>query len=121
MDEIPEDELRIYVRQFLDEFKALILENGLIVKERQKNKDALLELGLTGKQREGFVLSLSVLDYSSGPVKDEYRHGDYWVFGTQIDGVEVYIKLEIVGQSGTEHAVCLSFHKADRPLSYPFA
>ena len=120
MDENLEDELRKFVRQFLDEFKALIYENGLLVIGRQINRDHLLESGLTAKQREEIVLSLSVLDFSSGPTKDEYKPGYYWVFGKQIDGVEVYIKLKIAGLAGAERAVCLSFHKAERPLSYPF-
>ena len=51
---------------------------------------------------------------------DEFKPGYYWVFGKQIDGVEVYIKLKIAGLAGAERAVCLSFHKAERPLSYPF-
>ena len=121
MDEISEEELHKYVRQFLDEFKALISEHGLHVKERLINKESLLELGLTGKQREEIILSLSVLDYSSGPIKDEYNPGNYWVFGKQIDSAEVYIKLKIAGQPSAEHAVCFSFHRAERTLSYPFA
>jgi hypothetical protein len=75
MDEIQEDELRKYVRQFLEEFKSLIFENGLQVTDRQINKLHLLELGLTAKQREEIVLSLSVLDYNSGPINDEYKPG----------------------------------------------
>jgi hypothetical protein len=91
------------------------------MQDRQINKLHLLELGLTAMQREEIVLSLSVLDYSSGPIKDEYKPGDYWVFGKRIEGVEVYIKLKITGHPGTEHAVCFSFHKAEYPLSYPFS
>ncbi len=121
MAEKHEDELRKFTRQFLDDFKALIYEKGLLVKDRQINERHLLELGLTGRQREEIVLSLSILDYSSGPIKDEYKPGDYWVFGKRIDGIEVYIKLKIAGHLGTEHAVCFSFHKAEHPLSYPFA
>lgn len=120
MDEIQGDALRKYVRQFLKEFKSLVYQNGLIVKDRQINMQYLLELGLTAKQREEIVLSLSVLDYCSGPIKDEYRPGNYWVFGKQIDGVEVYIKLKIAGSAAREYALCLSFHKSEHPLNYPF-
>lgn len=121
MDEIPEDELRRYVREFLEEFKALVHENGLIVQNRQKNRDHLLQLGLTARQREGIVLDLSVADYSSGPTEDEYRPGQYWVFGKRLGGVEVYIKLKIAGPPEAEHPVCFSFHEAEHPLSYPLA
>ena len=120
MVEIRDDELRKHVRQFLEEFKALIYEKGLFVQDRQINRQDLIELGLTAKQRAEIVLSLSVLDYSSGPIKDEYKPGDYWVFGKHIGEAEVYIKLKIAGQNGAEHAVCLSFHKSVRPLSHPF-
>jgi hypothetical protein len=120
MNEIPEEELRRDVHQFLIEFKSLILEKGLIVTERMVNRDLLLELGLTKEQREEIVCSLSVLDYSSGPIRDEYKPGHYWVFGKQVEGSEVYIKLKIAGSAGEEYAVCISFHKSERPLRYPF-
>lgn len=121
MAEISEDELRNFVRQYLIEFKALIYENGFQVTNRQINKQQLIELGLTAKDREEIVLTLSVLDYSSGPIKDEYKPGDYWVFGKHIDDVEVYIKIKIAGNRDTEHAVCFLFHKSEYPLSYPIA
>ncbi|NPV57606.1 MAG: toxin [Anaerolineae bacterium] len=121
MAEIPEDDLYKLAHQFLVDFKALIYEQGLLVKDRQLNKQHLLELGLTATQREEIVLSLSVLDYNSGPIKDEYKTGDYWVFGKHIDGTEVYIKLKIAEHHGTEQAVCFSFHKSEHPLRYPFA
>ena len=120
MDEIPESELRKYVLQFLKEFKDLIFEHGLFVTNRLVNRDALLNLGLTDRQRDEIILSLSVTDYSAGPTSDEYEPGDYWIFGKKIDGVEVYIKLRITEKSGYERAKCLSFHKAELPLSYPF-
>ena len=77
-------------------------------------------MGLTASQREEIVLSLSVMDYSAGPIKDEYKTGDYWVFGKQIEGDEIYIKLKIANHHGTEYAVCYSFHKSEYPMSYPF-
>jgi hypothetical protein len=104
----------------LKEFKDLIFEHGLLVTNRLVNRDALLDLGLTGRQRDEIILELSVSDYSSGPIRDEYKPGHYWVFGKRIDGVEVYIKLRIAGQPGKEQAVCISFHKAERQLNYPF-
>jgi len=121
MDEIPIDELRKFVRQFLIDLKNLIYDKGLIVQNREVNKQNLLELGLTGKQREEIVISLSVADYCSGPTKDMYQPGDYWIFGKIIDGDEIYIKLKIVGQQGEEFAVCFSFHKSEHSLKYPFA
>ncbi len=120
MAEISEDELQKSVRQFLKEIKALIYENRLLLKERQVNQQHLIELGLTARQREEIVLSLSVLDYNSGPIKDEYKPGNIWIFGKHIDSTEVYIKLKIAEHHGTEQAVCFSFHKSEYPLNYPF-
>lgn len=119
MDEISKEEQSKYVRQFLKEFKALIDEKGLIVTDRVTNKDSLLVLGLTGKQRDEIVLSLSVTDYSSGPIEDKYKSGSYWIFSTQFEGVEIYIKLKISGHPGAEYASCFSFHKSERPLKHP--
>jgi hypothetical protein len=115
-----DDELRKFVQKFLAEFKVLIYEDKLRINDRLKNKDALLELGLTGNQRKEIILSLSVLDYNSGPTKDIYKSGDYWVFGKIIGSVEIYIKLKIVEHADEEYAVCLSFHKSENPLRYPF-
>lgn len=120
MDDKSENELQKYVRQFLSEFKELIYANGFRIIDRLKNKDALLELGLTSNQRKEIILSLSVLDYTSGPIKDIYKSGDFWVFGKIIDSAEIYIKIKIVEQDDEEYAVCLSFHKSENPLKYPF-
>jgi hypothetical protein len=120
MDDKLESELRIFVHQFLNEFKVLIYVNKLSITDRLKNRDALLELGFTDKQKKEIILSLSVLDYSSGPIKDNLKAGDYWVFGKKIDSVEVYIKLKIVEYDDEEYAVCFSFHKSESPLKYPF-
>jgi hypothetical protein len=119
MNDKSEDELQKFVRQFLAEFKNLIYENKFSTNDRLKNKDALLELGLTSNQRKEIILSLSVLDYSSGPIKDIYKPGDYWVFGKIIGSDEIYIKLKIVEYDDEEYAVCLSFHKSEIPLRYP--
>jgi hypothetical protein len=62
-----------------------------------------------------------MMDYSSGPNPDEYHSGDYWVFGKDLDAIEIYIKLKIVSyNNGNERAVCLSFHPSEHPLKYPF-
>ena len=120
MDEKPEDKLLREVRQFLQEFKSLLDENGFFITDRQKNSQALLDLGLTAKQREDEIRSISVLDYYAGPKADKYEKGMYWEFGKEIGGVEVYIKLKIGGTPAREQAICMSFHKAERRMRYPF-
>jgi hypothetical protein len=120
MDDIPNEKLRKIVRQFLNDFKILVLEKGLNIENRQKNRDGLLELGLTAYQREEIILSLSLADYYAGPKKDKYKSGYYWEFGKRIDGVEVYIKLKIVEYNEDEYAVCFSFHRSEYQLNFPF-
>ena len=121
MAQFPEEELRRYVRDFLKDFKDLTYARRLRIKNRPENKEALIELGLTDKQREEVILSLSIEDFCSGPHEDEINPGNYWVFGQRIDAMEVYIKLKIVTAPGSEYALCLSFHKAKHPLNYPFS
>lgn len=113
------DELEKHVLQFLREFKSLVDQNGLTVKDRLKNQKDLLEMGLTSRQRLEIILSLSVQDYCAGPKEDIYEPGQLWIFGKHVDGEEVYIKLKIAEFRGEEFAVCYSFHKSEFPLSYP--
>lgn len=119
MAAIIDNELVKHVRQFLREFKILVDQNGLTVKDRQKNQKDLLEMGLTSMQRLEIILSLSVQDYCAGPKEDMYEPGQLWIFGKHVDGEEVYIKLKIAESRGEEYAVCFSFHKSEFPLSYP--
>lgn len=41
-----------------------------------------------------------------------------WVFGKDYDGTELYIKISL-GAPGSK-TICISFHEAEHPLSYPF-
>ena len=115
-----DDEIKRYAASFLKEFKALLLEGRFFVKNRLVNRKALVDLGLTERQREEEILSLSVLDYSSGPITDEYQPSVYWVFGRNINGKLVYIKLKIACNRYDEKAVCMSFHEAEYPMEFPF-
>ena len=49
---------------------------------------------------------------------DEATFGDMWVFGKDYDGTELYIKISL-GAPGSK-TICISFHEAEHPLSYPF-
>ncbi|MCD4673134.1 MAG: hypothetical protein K8R77_10765 [Anaerolineaceae bacterium] len=121
MDKMPEDELRGHILSFLVDMKELISQGDYDVKTHYKNRQTLIDLGLNNRLREGFLLSLTLPDYSSGPTPDEYKPGHYWVFGTHIDGIEIYIKLKIVTYNdGNERAICFSFHAAEHSLNYPF-
>lgn len=113
------DELKQKIRKFLMEFKEIVLKRGLDVIPRKENIDALAELGLTRKNRVDEIMILSVEDYCSGPEPDNDRPGYVWIFGKQINGINVYIKLKTAEAGEQKIAKCLSFHKAQYPLCFP--
>jgi hypothetical protein len=53
------------------------------------------------------------------PDKDHSRGGAIWVFGKTIKGHEIYIKLKLAEVNGKSLAKCISFHKANLPITYP--
>jgi hypothetical protein len=56
---------------------------------------------------------------SKGPEPDKDKPGDIWIFGKEIEGKEVYIKLKIAIVGEVRIAKCISFHIANFPLSFP--
>ena len=109
------------IKDFLMEFKRIASEGrGIDIVPRVENRDALAELGLTYRNCKAEIMSLSVADYCEGPTKDQDREGFLWVFGKEIGGKEVYIKLKIVSVGTEEIAKCISFHPARRPLHFPY-
>jgi hypothetical protein len=121
MEGFSEEELRRQILNFLKDFKELMGQGHYYVKEHHKNIQTLRDLGINARLRDEFILSAAIDDYSSGPNPDEYHPGYYWVFGKNFDAVEIYIKLKIVSfNNGNERAVCLSFHRSERPMKYPF-
>ena len=48
----------------------------------------------------------------------EQFHGEMWVFGKDIKGRELYIKIMISNVCG--QTICISFHLAEKKLTYPF-
>lgn len=121
MEGFSEEELRRQILNLLKDFKELMGQGHYYVKGHHKNIQALRDLGINARLRDEFILSVAMDDYSSGPNPDEYHPGYYWVFGKNLDAVEIYIKLKIVSSNnGNEKAVCLSFHPSEHPLKYPF-
>jgi hypothetical protein len=120
MEVSAEAELRRHILIFLKDFKELMGQGRYFVKDHHKNIQTLKDLDITTRIRDNLILSTALNDYSSGPNPDEYQPGDYWVFGKDLNGVEIYIKLKIVTRhNGDEKAVCISFHPSEHPLRYP--
>ncbi len=122
MEELSEDKLRWQIIHFLKDFKELIRDRAYSVNRHEKNKQALTNLSLTSQNRDEIILLLELEDYCKGPLPDQLHPGEiYWEFGREINGIEVYIKLQIVTlESGNDWAFCLSFHPAEHPLKFPF-
>ena len=123
MEGFSEEELRRQILNFLKDFKELMGQGPgyYFVTQHLKNVQAMRELGITARIRDEVILSVAMEDYSSGPNSDEYHPGHYWIFGKDIDSIEIYIKLKIVTyNNGNERAVCYSFLPSEHPLNYPF-
>eukprot|EP01026_Neomeris_dumetosa_P010811 TRINITY_DN14001_c0_g1_i1.p5 TRINITY_DN14001_c0_g1~~TRINITY_DN14001_c0_g1_i1.p5 ORF type:complete len:120 (+),score=8.53 TRINITY_DN14001_c0_g1_i1:231-590(+) len=108
------------VEQFLNEFKEKMTITTVFFRDdRGKNAQTLSDLEIRPVDREKVLLNLKVEDYSDGPLSDTlYEGSDMWVFGKEIKRNEVYIKISMgYGKGGV---LCISFHIAERLMSYPF-
>ena len=110
----------VEVQKFLEQFNAKVTIFGIIFRDdRPKNREALQQLDITPLQRELIVKNLQVQDYVEGPIIDLLnQQGEMWVFGKDVKGREVYIKITLGYQNG--QTICISFHIAEHPMQYPF-
>ena len=106
------------VKLFLEQFNIKAQVFGILFRDdRPKNRAALVEL--SHLQRELVIKSLQVQDYVEGPVVDELnKMGEMWVFGKDVKGHEIYVKITLGYENG--QTICISFHIAEHPLAYPF-
>lgn len=108
------------VETFLEELHTKMKIFGILFRDdRDKNRKTLQELEIVPSYRKVVVENLRVEDYVQGPVVDELnRMGEMWVFGKDVKGREIYIKVMISGM--TSQTICISFHFAEHSLVYPF-
>ena len=108
------------VEELLLKIKVLIRESGILfMNQRIKNAQTLADLGILEATQRKIIENLNAQDYYGGPEPDEkYPWKVVAVFGTDYQGVELYIKFSI-GKTGTP-VVCISFHEADSPMRYQF-
>jgi len=109
-----------FVESFLNDFKAKLEIWGVIfLDKRNKNTQALLDLDILPKDREEILRYIQVEDYVEGPLADViFNRQDLWVFGKELKGQEVYIKITM--GSPSRPVICISFHKAEAPLRYHY-
>lgn len=107
------------VESFLNRIKEKIKIFGIAFRPRDKNLLALAELDITPIKRLDYLMNLKTENYYGGPLQDSYDQTkpDYYEFGVQVNGKEVYIKIS----SGLPNkmADCMSFHIAEFPMNYP--
>lgn len=107
------------VELFLSQLKDKIKVFEVAFRPRDKNIESLAELDITPGKRLEYLMNLKAEDYYSGPNKDTYdsTKPEYYEFGIQIKGKEVYIKIS----PGLPNKMvdCMSFHLAEFPMNYP--
>ena len=108
------------VQAFLNQFHTKMNIYGILYRDdRGKNQKTLEELEIVPSYRKVVIESLSVEDYIQGPVVDTLNYlGEMWVFGKDVKGREVYIKIMLGGVNC--QTICISFHLAEHPLQYAF-
>lgn len=108
------------IQKFLNDFHQKVeVFDIFFLDDREKNQGSISKLDLFPGARKQVVQSLTIEDYSEGPIKNILnKWGDLWVFGKDINGQEVYIK--IAYGVPNRRAICISFHVAEFPMNYPY-
>ena len=108
------------IEYFLNALKAKLLFTNIVYRPRDKNTQALADLEITPQKRDEYIKNLTVENYFSGPNqnRDEPFKPEYFEFGVNINGNEVYIKLSL--NLPNKPIDCMSFHIAERPINHPF-
>lgn len=106
-------EVEAFLRQFFPKLDIF----GIIVLNRNKNQEALRLLGLSELARKEVIKTIVVDDYVE-TISDAVSFGDMWVFGKDMEGKELYIKISM-GMPNSK-TICISFHEAELPINYAF-
>ena len=108
------------VEEFLKRLKEKIKVFDIIFRDdRGKNLQTLAALEIAPTYRKQIVMNIEPEDYSEGPIVDTLnKMGEMWVFGKDVKGHEVYIKITLGFPNSS--TICISFHLAEHPMSYPF-
>ena len=106
------------VRCFLKSMNVKIDVYGMVFAERRRCQETMRMLGINEIVAKDIVRRLDAGDFSKY-FDDSGEWGcDLWAFGKDINGEEIYIKIGL--GLPNRQTVCVSFHKADFPIQYPF-
>ena len=106
------------VSRFLSRFFPKMDVWGILFLDRAKNQNALSELSITADIRKQIIRSILADDYVETVPSELSGFGELWVFGKEYDGITLYIKIAM-GQPN-DKTICISFHKAEKPIQYRF-
>ncbi|HAY35176.1 MAG TPA: toxin [Ignavibacteria bacterium] len=106
------------VVQFLNDLKQKIKTFGIIIVDREKNRDTLSELVIYQSHIKNYISDLKAENFCKGPVKDSEHGGSYWEFGIEINNREIYIKIN--HGKFNKPVICISFHFAELKLKFRF-
>ena len=114
MKEITIDE----VKSFLDSINVKIDIYGMVFADRQRCQETMRMLGISETVAKSIIKTLDATDFSKY-FEDTSQWGcDLWAFGKDVNGEEIYIKIGL--GLPNRQTICVSFHKADFPIQYPF-
>ncbi|MCM1181283.1 MAG: hypothetical protein NC347_13590 [Clostridium sp.] len=123
------------ITEFLSELKNILhskafnIDNDLIIikskkkngKEQYSTPYTLLDLNYDSSDVAECLKELTISEYSETLVdKDDLNPPLLFVFGKEILGRQIYIKLKIKGNQ-TRHVLCVSFHYAEERMRFPYA
>lgn len=113
----------VEIDEFLNDCRRTS-ESNFVLRYTEENKQTFIKLGLTKRNVKDEIRSLTREDYSSGPLDDHHSTDKIWIFGKEINGKEIYIKLQISNYSDPGDFIrtlyCKSFHFANKGLNYPY-
>lgn len=107
------------VEKFLEEIRVKY-ESGVLslyyLNDREKNAQALLDLEIPPNKRTEIIMTLKPEDFYRIEEGKYLEQFEMYAFGKMLKDIEIYIKISITERS----VICISFHKAEFPIDYPF-
>ena len=106
------------VKSFLNRMHVKVDIYGMVFADRHRCQETMRMLVINEVVAKHIVMALDATDFSKY-FDDTTQWGcDLWAFGKDIKGEEIYIKIGL--GLPNRQTVCVSFHKADFPIQYPF-
>ncbi len=108
------------VEAFLKRLKEKIKVFDIVFRDdRGKNLQTLATLEINTTVRKQVIMNIEPEDYVEGPIVDILNKvGEMWVFGKNVKGQEVYIKITLGLPNNS--TICISFYIAEHKMNYTF-